>query len=417
MTDEKNEKYSVEGDELYHVAHTAWHAPYDLLLFERAYYDIFFFDLRGNLIYSVYKETDYATNFAGDGNGEWKDSGLGDAFREALAAPDDVHYIDWRPYGPSGYADAAFFSTGIRNGTGHLVGVYTIQLPPGYEQSIDKLEAECPLNVLRENFEGAINIAGLGKPLEEDMEKPLDCFKGHSAKSFYFELEGYLRDGFPGVPHSAVPDPYSLIKGNAADATCVVAYTMKHFLSKGYPLENLQHPTQAMYDDVKKYIKQETWTLAERQRGHLIDAELNDAQKTQKEEAMAPFRGATGVVWFNGNNKPNNLVIQQVFEGRYQEVGVLGVEVSGDALVTGNLTWINGGVTDASWQLEHIDPPPPKADEFNVFVEVILPFFFVIIPILLLLALSPLLCLVVLFIAKSCAGRVGSESGGGDARA
>jgi hypothetical protein len=410
MTDEKNEKYSVEGDELYHVAHTAWHPAYDLLLFERQYYDIFFFDLRGNLIYSVYKETDYATNFAGDGTGEWKDSGLGDAFTEALTAPDDVHYIDWKPYGPSGYADAAFFSTGIRNGTGHLVGVYTIQLPPSYEQSIDKLVEECPLNVLRESFEGAINIAGLGHPLEEDMEKPLDCFKGHSAKSFYFELDGYLRDGFPGVQHSAVPDPYNLIRGNAADATCVVAYTLKHYLSKGYPLENLQHPTQAMYDDVQNYIKQDAWTLAEKKRGHLSDAELH---ADNKDGAMPPFRGATGSVWFNGNDKPNNLVIQQVLDGRYQEVGVIENEVRDDALVTGNLTWINGGVTDASWQLEDIDPPPPKSEEFNVFVEIILPFFFVIIPILLLLALSPLLCLVVLFIAKSCAGRVGSEGSGG----
>jgi len=202
-----------------------------------------------------------------------------------------------------------------------------------------------------------------------------------------------------------------LIRGNAADATCVVAYTLKHYLSKGYPLENLQHPTQAMYDDVQDYIKQDAWTLAEKKRGHLTDAELQADPK--KDGALPPFRGATGSVWFNGNDKPNNLVIQQVLNGRYQEVGVIENEVREGALVTGNLTWINGGVTDASWQLEHIDPPPPKSEEFNVFVEIILPFFFVIIPILLLLALSPLLCLVVLFIAKSCAGRVGSEGSGG----
>ena len=37
--------------------------------------DIFFFDTKGNCIYSVYKELDFATNFAANGNGEWKDSG------------------------------------------------------------------------------------------------------------------------------------------------------------------------------------------------------------------------------------------------------------------------------------------------------------------------------------------------------
>ena len=33
------------------------------------------------------QETDYATNFAADGNGPWKDSGLGQAFRGALERP------------------------------------------------------------------------------------------------------------------------------------------------------------------------------------------------------------------------------------------------------------------------------------------------------------------------------------------
>ncbi|CAE7866646.1 unnamed protein product, partial [Symbiodinium microadriaticum] len=43
-----------------------------------SYYDIFMFDLNGDLIYSVFKETDYATNFLIDGDGPWKDSGLGE---------------------------------------------------------------------------------------------------------------------------------------------------------------------------------------------------------------------------------------------------------------------------------------------------------------------------------------------------
>jgi hypothetical protein len=377
ITDAKLDLYSIPGNEPYHVAHTKWHPDYHRLLFDRKYYDIFVFDMRGNLIYSVYKESDYATNFAAGGGGAWEESGLGEAFRQAAAAPDDIHYIDWSPYGPSAYADAAFFSTGIRNATGHQVGVYTIQLPPGYEQSIDKLHPEdCPIEILAASFEGAINIAGLGKPLEEDMEKPLPCFKGHSAKSFYFELEGYLRDGFPGVPYSAVPDPYSLLKGNAADATCLVAFTLKYFLSQGRSIQEIQNPTERMYSDIQEYIKN-----------------------------IPAFQGATGMVTVDGNDKPNNLVVQQVQQGTYVEVGIVST--------SGNRTWMNGGVSAAAWKLEHKDPPPPKSEEFNVFVEVILPFFFVIIPVLLLLALSPLLCLVVIWIFKTCAGRVGSEGGGG----
>ena len=30
---------------------------------------------------------------------------------------------------------------------------------------------------------GAINVVGWGRPVEADMERPLDCFKGHSARS------------------------------------------------------------------------------------------------------------------------------------------------------------------------------------------------------------------------------------------
>ena len=47
------------------------------------------------------QELDYATNFLADGPGEWKDSGLGEAFRAAVANPDGINIIDWKPYGPS----------------------------------------------------------------------------------------------------------------------------------------------------------------------------------------------------------------------------------------------------------------------------------------------------------------------------
>jgi len=117
------------GPEQYHVVHQKWHPKYRQTLYDRKYYDIFIFDLRGNLIYSVYKESDYATNFAANGNGEWKDSGLGDAYRAAKQNPDIVSYIDWKPYGPSSGALAACLSICVKNEDGELIGVYLIQLP------------------------------------------------------------------------------------------------------------------------------------------------------------------------------------------------------------------------------------------------------------------------------------------------
>ena len=91
--------------------------------------DIFFFDLNGNCIYSVYKELDFATNFAKEGNGEWRDSGLGEAYRAGLLRPGVVNLVDWTPYGPSKGALASFLSIGVLRGE-DLVGVFCTQLPP-----------------------------------------------------------------------------------------------------------------------------------------------------------------------------------------------------------------------------------------------------------------------------------------------
>ena len=97
-----------------------YHKFYRDLLRAKGYYDIFLFDTTGELIYSVYKELDYATNFI---NGPYAQSGLGKAFGAALAQPDTVHVIDFEPYEPSYGALASFISTGVRD-NGQVVGVH-----------------------------------------------------------------------------------------------------------------------------------------------------------------------------------------------------------------------------------------------------------------------------------------------------
>jgi len=160
-TDEKDALLSVDGPEAYHAVHAEWHPVYRKLLYDRSYYDIFIFDTNGDMIYSVYKESDYATNFAASGTGQWKESGLGDAFEAAMASPDEVTYIDWKPYGPSGDAPAAFFATGLRNKDGEVVGAYAIQLPPEFEKSIEDVEAECSMQSLMHLREQSISLAAV----------------------------------------------------------------------------------------------------------------------------------------------------------------------------------------------------------------------------------------------------------------
>merc|ERR1711968_260760 len=117
----------LELTELYHEIHLKHHPYYRDMLYANNYYDIFVFDTIGNLIYSVYKEHDYATNF--QTTGRYGASGLGKAFRAAMANPTSVNEIPWEPYEPSYGALASFVSTGIQE-NGVTIGVFCIQLPP-----------------------------------------------------------------------------------------------------------------------------------------------------------------------------------------------------------------------------------------------------------------------------------------------
>ena len=85
------------------------------------YYDVFLFDTDGNLVYSVFKELDYATNIL---NGEWRDTGLATVFRAANVAESNAQTVfdDFRGYAPSAGAPAAFFARPIFNANQERVG-------------------------------------------------------------------------------------------------------------------------------------------------------------------------------------------------------------------------------------------------------------------------------------------------------
>ncbi len=112
----------------YDLAHETYHPTLDALQDEMGYYDIFLFDTEGNLVYSVFKELDYATNLM---SGEWKTSGLGDVFRRAnaLEATDGSAFVDFAPYGPSAGAPAAFVGHPVFDADGAHIGVLAYQMP------------------------------------------------------------------------------------------------------------------------------------------------------------------------------------------------------------------------------------------------------------------------------------------------
>lgn len=131
---EKEKHDKADDGTTYSSIHAQFHGSYRLLQSMRGYYDVFLFDTDGNLIYSVFKEQDFATNFL---TGPYKDSGLGKAYRQAREGQSgELYFEDFFPYEPSGGAVAAFVSTPVFDMNGQLAGVLAFQMPDGRISSI-----------------------------------------------------------------------------------------------------------------------------------------------------------------------------------------------------------------------------------------------------------------------------------------
>jgi hypothetical protein len=347
ITDLKDALEVVAGEDAYHSTHSSWHQVFRAEMLTRNYYDIFMFDMKGNCIYSVFKESDYATNFGTNTNlpaefRKWQDSGLGEAFRGALAAPDEVTMTPWTPYGPSAGALASFLASGVKNENGELIGVYSTQMPPN-AMSIEVVEPDCTLQAITKSFEGAINFVGLGQPLAANMEGQVPCFKGRTAERFLELLNLHLTEGYPlGDSLTQVADPYHDIKAHAVDGTCVFAYALRHLMAADYSLHDIREHTPEAYAAFLAYIKTE-----------------------------ADFSGVSGKVKFSGNDKPAFLAVQQIQDGKTALVGT----TNG----TSDLT-INGGPSNASWKPAHPDMEPQEED-FPFFIfQIVLPFLCICCP-------------------------------------
>ncbi len=130
----KKHLLDTAGKDAYDSLHQRYHPRFRAMLEAQEYYDIFLIDPSGNVIYSVFKELDYATNIL---TGEWKDSDLGNVFRDVMAAgnPDQTIFKDYRPYGPSYDAPASFIGKAIKVGNS-IAGVLVFQMPSDAIKSI-----------------------------------------------------------------------------------------------------------------------------------------------------------------------------------------------------------------------------------------------------------------------------------------
>ncbi len=124
----KHEMYDADDGTSYSASHREFHPFFKDFLEKFGYYDIFLVDNEsGHIVYSVFKEMDYATSLK---NGHYKNTNIASAFKESAAAgnPDFVELEDFKPYHPSYNAPASFISSPIYV-DGKLEGVLIFQMP------------------------------------------------------------------------------------------------------------------------------------------------------------------------------------------------------------------------------------------------------------------------------------------------
>ncbi|WP_457598072.1 methyl-accepting chemotaxis protein [Hydrogenimonas sp.] len=131
----------------YMSLHRLFHPGFDRTLNNYGLYDIFIVDPKGTVVYTDFKEKDFATNLI---TGPYRDSGLARAFKKALPLKaGEIAFDDFAFYEPSYNLPAAFIATPIvRNG--ETIAVLIFQMP------IDKINAIM-------SFNGEYEKAGLGE--------------------------------------------------------------------------------------------------------------------------------------------------------------------------------------------------------------------------------------------------------------
>jgi len=123
------DQLNAAGNTDYDTTHEKYHGMFRDFLNLFGYYDIFIADAKtGNIVYSVYKELDFATSLK---QGPYSSSGIADAFRQSVDSFDVNHtaLVDFKNYFPSYNFPASFISSPIKNDLGETIAVLIYQMP------------------------------------------------------------------------------------------------------------------------------------------------------------------------------------------------------------------------------------------------------------------------------------------------
>ncbi|MFN0115745.1 MAG: methyl-accepting chemotaxis protein, partial [Paracoccaceae bacterium] len=114
----------------YNLAHRRYHPSFANLVNSGTYYELFLIAPNGDVIYSVTKEPDFASNLR---TGQWKDTGLAQVARQVLEAaePGQIAFSDIDFHAPSAGVSASFAAAPVFDEGGKLVGAIAVQLATG----------------------------------------------------------------------------------------------------------------------------------------------------------------------------------------------------------------------------------------------------------------------------------------------
>jgi methyl-accepting chemotaxis protein len=123
----RKEYYDAAADGSdYSKTHATYHPWFRQYRKTKEYANILMVDPAGNVVYSVLKGLDYATNLA---NGQWSDTELAAIYRAAIAgAPGEVFYRRYKQYPPHDDEPAAFIAAPVFDGD-ERIGVLVYQMP------------------------------------------------------------------------------------------------------------------------------------------------------------------------------------------------------------------------------------------------------------------------------------------------
>ncbi|MDF5736646.1 MULTISPECIES: adenylate/guanylate cyclase domain-containing protein [unclassified Nostoc] len=155
---EKNKLLDAGDNSDYTKAHAKYQKFFSGIIQKFGYYDLFLINPKtGDIVYSYFKETDFASNMLQGLNFQ---TPLADLVRRVRANPTQglIQVADFKAYRPSYDAPAAFIATPIYSGS-NMIGILAVQVP------VNKINEAISRN---NNWEGS----GLGKTGEAYLVGP-----------------------------------------------------------------------------------------------------------------------------------------------------------------------------------------------------------------------------------------------------